>query len=110
MSAKSPVEIEASGERKKITPSAATLGSAAPTFCAGCDWWKPRRTADGMTGLVGWCDAFKKTTNATHGSRCTAWTRWQEPPNDEASEPGTMTHDNPKPEAANPRRNPGSLR
>ena len=30
--------------------------------------------------------------------------------NDEASEPGTMTHDNPKPEAANPRRNPGSLR
>jgi len=30
--------------------------------------------------------------------------------NAEASEPGTMTHDNPKPEAANPRRNPGSLR
>ena len=30
--------------------------------------------------------------------------------NVEASEPGTMTHDNPKPEAANPRRNPGSLR
>ena len=29
--------------------------------------------------------------------------------NGEASEPGTMTHDNPKPEAANPRRNPGSL-
>ena len=35
---------------------------------------------------------------------------YPKPPNDEASEPGTMTHDNPKPEAANPRRNPGSLR
>ena len=32
------------------------------------------------------------------------------PSNVEASEPGTMTHDNPKPEAANPRRSPGSLR
>ncbi len=28
MSVKSPVEIEAGGERRKITPSAATLGSA----------------------------------------------------------------------------------
>lgn len=54
-------------------------GSASgPKLCAGCDWWTPQQ-ADTSKGLMGWCDVFVKRTEATHGSKCTAWTPLETP-------------------------------
>lgn len=61
-----------------------------------------------------WLEAVQQETphycSARDIARAKRWDYKHRRQNVEASEPGTMTHDKPKPEAANPRRSPGSLR